>query len=574
MKGLILLMTNIVLLLQIFGTRCDLSSLGNSKKYEKFFLNDIKPVHSLEVSTENYAPFMYLDKSGHFHGIEYSLIKTIAEKEQLNLSLTFSNQFRPLDLERFIFRKKFWTRKRFRKFRFQRRRLNFTRFASCAIFHFQFSLVPATFSHPHDSTSSRYNHVLGSSADVLAAGIFPNVSFQRGWTISKPYYQDDLTWCLRRAKMFPLILNLAAAAPPEIWICTIFGIGHGTALVFYVMVQFDSKYKQRNNRDWSYMLFVVAFPAGIGINQRFQPKSILLRLFYGFVLIMSLFIWQILFLYGTRFLQVPVRRAQISTVAEIVSNDFHLMGSTEVLALISFDERVHFHKKLITELVFVSVNSSFVPFLQFKKSQVDSFYTCTNIDRCLEHLKHDDSHEAAIGASRQRILNSRFYSPEQVYCFNQDENIASYQPALLMRKGFALTDGIDKIIRNAFEGGLFVKWDRDNQRKKEQKHSFTPKLTLTLQEMVVLFVFILTGGWMLSTFIFINERFIHKKMQQLNPSRTWTFLEQMVDGRRHYFRNLIYKNWALSKYKSIPVLTVSMAVHIILKILPKWDHNS
>ena len=394
--------------------------------------------------------------------------------------------------------------------------------------------MPASFSFP---LTNRNNHVLGNS-DILAGGIFPNVSFQHDWKLSKPYYQDDLTWCIQRAKWFPMILNLAAAAPPEIWICTIFGIGHGTALVFYIMVQFDSKYKQRNNRDWPYMLFVVAFPAGIGINQRFQPKSILFRIFYGFILIMSLFIWQILFLYGTRFLQVPVRRAQISTVAEIVSNEFHLMGSTEVLTLVSFDERVHFH----TERVFFPVNLCFFLFSQFKKSQIDAFHICTDIDRCLDHLKYDDNQEFAIGGSRQRILNSRSYSPEQIYCFKEDENIASYQPALLTRKGFALTEEIDKIIRNAFEGGLFVKWDRDNQRRKERKISFTPKLTLTLQEMAVLFVFILMCGWILSISIFLNERFIHEKMQQTNPSRIWTFLEQMVDGRRHYFKNLVYKN--------------------------------
>lgn len=139
-----------------------------------------------------------------------------------------------------------------------------------------------------------------------------------------------------------MILNLGAAAPPEIWICTIFGIGHTTALVFYIMVQFDLKYKQRNNRDWPYMLFLVSLPAGIGINQRFQPKWGVFRIFYGFVLIMSMFTWQILFMYGTRFLKVPVQWAQISTIAEITDNELLLMGSTEVLELISFDERVNY----------------------------------------------------------------------------------------------------------------------------------------------------------------------------------------------------------------------------------------
>lgn len=133
---------------------------------------------------------------------------------------------------------------------------------------------------------------------------------------------------------------MAAVAPPEIWIFTIFGVGHTTGFMFYIMVQFDLKYKQRNHRDWSYMLFLVALPAGIGINQRFQPKYGPLRIFYGFVLIMSIFIWQVLFFTATRYLQVPVRRYQITSTVGIIENNNRLTGSEETLALISHDERV------------------------------------------------------------------------------------------------------------------------------------------------------------------------------------------------------------------------------------------
>lgn len=168
----------------------------------------------------------------------------------------------------------------------------------------------------------------------------PNVTQHRNWVTSKPYYQEDFTWCIQRAKYFPLLLNLAAAATPDIWIICIFGVGHTTALIFYVMVQFDSKYKHRNNRDWPYMLFLVSLPAGIGINQRFHPKSVIFRIFYGFVLIMSMFIWQICFLYGARFFKIPVQRTQISTIAEIIKQDYRLAGSSDALQFISFDEQV------------------------------------------------------------------------------------------------------------------------------------------------------------------------------------------------------------------------------------------
>lgn len=50
-----------------------------------FYRNNSK-FQVLRVSTRNYEPFMYQNKSGKFFdGIEYKLIKTIAEKEHLNL---------------------------------------------------------------------------------------------------------------------------------------------------------------------------------------------------------------------------------------------------------------------------------------------------------------------------------------------------------------------------------------------------------------------------------------------------------------------------------------------------------
>lgn len=50
-----------------------------------FYRNNSK-FQVLQVSTRNYEPFMYQNKSGKFFdGIEYKLIKTIVEKEHLNL---------------------------------------------------------------------------------------------------------------------------------------------------------------------------------------------------------------------------------------------------------------------------------------------------------------------------------------------------------------------------------------------------------------------------------------------------------------------------------------------------------
>lgn len=178
---------------------------------------------------------------------------------------------------------------------------------------------------------------------------------------------------------------------------------------------------------------------------------------------------------------------------------------------------------------------------QYEKSQIGSFALCPSIDRCLDRLKLRENYRLAVGGSRQRILNSRFYSPSKIYCFGHAENIASYQSVLLMRKDFALIGKIDKIIRNAFECGLLVKWDRDSQRKKERIDPFEPKYALTLEQYVVFLVVIYSIGCIWAILSFFAEIIIKRKMKQRKRSPIWKYLERFFDGNRYYFKNLLEK---------------------------------
>lgn len=166
---------------------------------------------------------------------------------------------------------------------------------------------------------------------------------------------------------------------------------------------------------------------------------------------------------------------------------------------------------------------------------------CPNVDGCLENLKRDDNDCLAVGGSRQRILNSRSYSPSKMFCFDQDKSIASYQSALIIRTDFALRQKIDDIIRNAFEGGLFVKWNRDSQRKKKRIDPFEPEYALTLEQYAVFLVVIYSIGCILAIFSFLFEVIIQQKMKQSNRTHIWIYFEQFFDGNRHYLTNLSQK---------------------------------
>lgn len=153
-------------------------------------------------------------------------------------------------------------------------------------------------------------------------------------------------------------------------------------------------------------------------------------------------------------------------------------------------------------------------------------------------MKQQKNYRLAVGGSRQRILNSCSYSPNEIFCFGRDESIASYHPAFLIRKNFALNSKIDKIIQNAFESGLFVKWDWDNQRKKERLIQFEPPDELTIQHFLGSFVFLVSGGAVLATITLLSERLSFRKIQNPNCSRVWIYLEHIFDGQRHCLKNL------------------------------------
>lgn len=156
----------------------------------------------------------------------------------------------------------------------------------------------------------------------------------------------------------------------------------------------------------------------------------------------------------------------------------------------------------------------------------------------MNDLKHDDNYDLAVGGSRQYILNSNSYSPSGIFCFDSDENIASFQPRLLIRKDFAKKMKVNEIVQNAFEGGLVVKWSNDILRRRKPIIPPEPPIGITLKFFSPVLIFVLLMGSIMSTASFLCERIIHHKLKQCPQSWIWLRLEEFFDGERHYLRNI------------------------------------
>lgn len=155
-----------------------------------------------------------------------------------------------------------------------------------------------------------------------------------------PYYQDDFTWCVQEAQKLPWIFSIVTALSPTVWLLLIFGYGYGAGFLLYLMIQFDEKYEQRNNRDWHYTTWLVSLPSVLGTSQRFRPHSVKIRFIYAFFLLAMIIFVQYAFVNLYKFIQVRFPKHQIKTIEEIVYNDFTLMGSEQVRRILEIDQKV------------------------------------------------------------------------------------------------------------------------------------------------------------------------------------------------------------------------------------------
>lgn len=167
------------------------------------------------------------------------------------------------------------------------------------------------------------------------------------------------------------------------------------------------------------------------------------------------------------------------------------------------------------------------------------------MNECIEKLLQDENHNSAIGGSRLNIFNSPSYSSQTIYCFDRLENLASYPIALYMQRDHHLNEKVNNIILKLNEVGFFEKWNIDVVGRPPSKYSmrnYTP-LQLKVKNIMAVVLFVLCTGTMMSTSTFLVENFIFSKMRLQNKWKIFIYLDQFVDGQRHYFKHLLEENF-------------------------------
>lgn len=143
----------------------------------------------------------------------------------------------------------------------------------------------------------------------------------------------------------------------------------------------------------------------------------------------------------------------------------------------------------------------------------------------------------AIGGSRQNILSIETHLTNQIYCFDRQENIASYPVSLIIKKSSPIKSKIEAVSRQLIESGLFVKWARDSRKRDTLR---VPKEFegISLKHFDFPLLLICGIGLFVAFSSFIWEQITFHMMMKSTKTRFWSRLNTFFDSRRHFLKDL------------------------------------
>lgn len=137
----------------------------------------------------------------------------------------------------------------------------------------------------------------------------------------------------------------------------------------------------------------------------------------------------------------------------------------------------------------------------------------------------------AVATSRQHALNNPYIPREHLYCFDEGQYIHGYLVTSLIREDHPHLTTIDDIIQRSFEGGLFIKWFKDNIPINKYRNEIFIG-SLTVEHLAAGFMFYLIGN-VCAIIAYAMEIIAKKKLRKRKPNRLWKFMGMLVDDKRY-----------------------------------------
>ncbi|KAH8243782.1 hypothetical protein KR032_010074 [Drosophila birchii] len=276
-----------------------------------------------------------------------------------------------------------------------------------------------------------FQQLIDGEIEMIVGGIDEDPSISQFVSSSIPYHQDDLTWCVAKAKRRHGFFNFVATFNADAgFLIALFVV---TCSLVVLVAQRVSGFRLRNLSGYFPICLRVL---GILLNQAIpvQDFPLTLRQLFALSFMMGFFFSNTYQSFLISTLTTPRSSHQIKTLEEIYSNRMTIMGTSENVRHLNKDGEIF---KYIRE----------------------KFQMCYNLVECLNNAAHNE--HIAVAVSRQHSFYNPRIQRDRLYCFDRHESLYVYLVTMLLPKKYHLLHQINPVIQHIIESGHMQKWARD-----------------------------------------------------------------------------------------------------------------
>ncbi|XP_052859319.1 uncharacterized protein LOC128266682 [Drosophila gunungcola] len=276
-----------------------------------------------------------------------------------------------------------------------------------------------------------FQQLIDGEIEMIVGGIDEDPSISQFVSSSIPYHQDELTWCVARAKRRHGFFNFVATFKADAGF--LLGLFVVTCSLVVLVAQRVSGFRLGNLNGYFPICLRVL---GILLNQSIavQNFSLTLRQLFALSFLMGFFFSNTYQSFLISTLTTPRSSNQIQTLEDIYINRMTIMGTSENVRHLNKDGEIF---KYIRE----------------------KFKMCYNLVDCLNNAAENE--HIAVAVSRQHSFYNPRIQRDRLYCFDRRESLYVYLVTMLLPKKYHLLHQINPVIQHIIESGHMQKWARD-----------------------------------------------------------------------------------------------------------------
>ncbi|XP_047537189.1 uncharacterized protein LOC125071143 [Vanessa atalanta] len=328
--------------------------------------------------------------------------------------------------------------------------------------------------YANGSVTGGYGALLNDSVDLLFGNIEVTRTARKLFHPTVSYTQDEMTWCVPKAKQAATWDNLFIIFQWSTWVATLMSV-----LVMGLIFHFLHYRENRTTPIWPTNSILMTFSMLLGWGAKFDPKSSVFRILIFVWLCFSLNMGISYESFLRSFLMHPRFEKQISSESDLIQSRIPLGG------------------REIYRSYFETNNAS--SFYLYRK------YNSTTFSEGIRRAALDRNFAVVSSKRQAKYIDQKLgKGAALIYCFPESNNLYKYGVVLLARKWFPMLERFNNIIRSVSENGLIDKWNKELFIHSISSDGTSAILPLSIQHL--LGAFMLIGIlYTLSIIVFIAE---------------------------------------------------------------------